>query len=208
MNWTQLEIEIVTALTCQVHVLSDSQLHRGWQTEHSKESLALSVRRLNAARLIRSLQWSVVLPVIADAPILTWKPGHSDPDTWPLSRKIRSRWNRAATRVTVHQATELAGRVFGARSGQDSRVIEQRHDLLLAEVFVLYRLRMPELARRWVGENAMPLAERGVKNPDVFLLDEQYRPRRVIESAGSYSQHQVDTFHQYCRQSELPYELW
>lgn len=208
MKWTQLEIEIMTALTCQVRVFSDSQLIRGWRTEHLTETLALSIRKLNAAQLIRSEKWSVVLPMIGNAPILTWKPEHSDPDTWPLSKQIRGRWNRETSIVTVYQATELAGRLFGARSGHESRAIEQRHDLLLAEVFVLYRLRMPELARRWVGENAMPVAERGVKNPDAFLLDEHYRPRRVIESAGSYSQHQVDTFHRYCRQSNLPYELW
>ena len=83
-----------------------------------------------------------------------------------------------------------------------------RHDLLLSEVFVLYRRRLPKLAECWVGEDAMPLAERGVKNPDAFLLDDEYQPRRVIESAGSYSQKQVDTFHDYCRQCRLPYELW
>ena len=208
MQWTQLEIEILTALTCQVRVLSEHQLLRGWRDEHSTDAIAFSVTRLNAARLLRSDNWSVVLPMIEDAPILTWKPGQPDPDTWPLSKEIRTRWNRPSSSVRVYRATELAGRAFGARTGHDTRLIEQRHDLLLAEVFVLYRLRLPALASRWVGEDAVPVAERGVKNPDAFLLDEQYRPRRVIESAGSYSQHQVDTFHEYCRQCELPYELW
>ena len=208
MSWNALEIGLMTALACKVRVLSQQQLVRGWQHQHSAETLAFSVERLNAARLIRSEKWSVVLPAIESSPVFTWKPGEAEPDTWPLSKQIRSRWNRRESVVEVFQATERAGRIFGSRSGHGIRVIERRHDLLLSEVFVLYRRRLPQLAECWVGEDAMPLAERGVKNPDAFLLDEEFQPRRVIESAGSYSQKQVDTFHEYCRQCRLPYELW
>ncbi len=208
MNWTELETEIMTALACKVRVLSEQQLVRGWEKHHSTETLAFSVGRLNAARLIRSEKWSVVLPAIGSAPLFTWKPGETEPDTWPLSKQVRSRWNRSESTVRVYQATERAGRLFGSRSGHNTRVFERRHDLLLSDVFVLYRLRLPELGQCWVGEDALPMAERGVKNPDAFLLDDEYQPRRVIESAGSYSQKQVDTFHEYCRQCRLPYELW
>ena len=208
MNWTELEIDLMTTLTCKVRVLSKQQLVRGWQPQHSTETLAFSVRRLNAARLIRTEIWTVVLPVIGSTPLFTWKPGQPKPDTWPLSKQARSRWNRAESTVEVYQATELAGRVFGSRSGHQTREIEQRHDLLLPEVFILYRCSLPQLAEFWVGEDALPMAERGVKNPDAFLMDEGFQPRRVIESAGSYSQKQMDTFHEYCRQCRLPYELW
>ncbi len=54
----------------------------------------------------------------------------------------------------------------------------------------------------------MPVAERGVKNPDAFLIDNRGEPRRVIESAGAYSQMQVESFHRHCQQAGLPYELW
>lgn len=208
MSWNALEIELMTALACKVRVISQQQLVRGWQHQHSTVTLAFSVARLNAARLIRSEKWSVVLPAIEFSPVFTWKPGDAAPDTWPLSKQIRSRWNRDESVVEVFQATERAGRLFGSRSGHAIRVIERRHDLLLSEVFVLYRHRLPQLAECWVGEDAMPFAERGVKNPDAFLLDDEHQPRRVIESAGSYSQKQVDTFHEYCRQCRLPYELW
>ncbi len=208
MNWTELEIEIMTALACKVRVLSEQQIVRGWQHQHAPETLAFSVGRLNAARLIRTETWSVVLPAVDSVPAFTWKPGQAEPDTWPLSKQFRSRWKRCESKVRVYQATELAGRIFGSRSGHNTRSFERRHDLLLSDVFVLYRLQLPKLADCWVGEDAMPMAERGVKNPDAFLLDDGYRPRRVIESAGSYSQKQVDTFHEYCRQCRLPYELW
>ena len=79
---------------------------------------------------------------------------------------------------------------------------------MLAEVFVRYRQELPSLAEFWVGEEALPKAEYGVKNPDAFLIDDELQPRRVIESAGAYSQQQVETFHEYCRLARLPYELW
>ena len=105
-------------------------------------------------------------------------------------------------------ATERAGRLFGSRSGHLVREIERSHDLLLAEVYLLYREQLPELAATWVGEDALPVAQRGVKNPDAFLFDDSHQPRRVIESAGAYSQKQVETFHRYCTDARLPYELW
>jgi hypothetical protein len=67
---------------------------------------------------------------------------------------------------------------------------------------------LPQLIDYWIGEDALPVAEYGVKNPDAFLFDEEWQPRRVIESAGSYSQKQVATFHEFCRVSRLPYEMW
>lgn len=208
MPWTNVEIEVMTALTCQVRILSQQQLARGWPIGYSTGALAVSIATLTATQLLQCRRWTVVTPHIGNAPICTWRPGEPKPDTWRLSKVIRARWNRPATKLIVYQATELAGRLFGSRSGHNIRDIEQRHDLLLAEVFVLYRLRLAELAACWVGEHALPMAERGVKNPDAFLFDKQRQPRRVIESAGSYSQSQVDTFHEYCRVCRLPYELW
>lgn len=208
MPWTKVETEIMTSLTCQIRVLSQQQLERGWQTENATNALAASIVKLTAAQLIRTEVWNVVPPQIGNVPLFTWKPGAPKPDMWRLSQTIRARWNRPSTTLTVYQATELAGRLFGSRSGHKIRVIEQRHDLLLAEVFILYRRRLSELAECWVGEEALPMAERGVKNPDAFLFDSLRQPRRVIESAGSYSQSQVETFHEYCRVSRLPYEMW
>ena len=198
----------MTALACQVRVLSESQIYQGWNTQCSNEAIRTSLTKLIAAQLVHAESWTVPPPQIGNAPLHTWKPGHLRPDTWHLSQICRSRWDRLPEKITVYQATELAGRLFGSRTGHATRVIERRHDLLLAEVFVLYRVRLPELARRWVGEDALPVAEHGVKNPDAFLMDDEYQPRRVIESAGSYSQSQVETFHEYCRVSRLPYELW
>ena len=39
-------------------------------------------------------------------------------------------------------------------------------------------------------------------------MDEDGSVRRVIESAGCYSARQVESFHDYCAECPLPYELW
>ncbi|MBI1310103.1 hypothetical protein GC176_02260 [bacterium] len=204
MSWDQTDIDVMETLCCKVRVLSEDQIVRAWGQKAIEENVAPLIH----ADMIRCEFWTVILPVIGETPSMTWKPEQPEPDAWKLSQRFRGRWDRQAVVVTAIMATERAGRLFGSRSGHPLREIERGHDLLLAEVYLLYRERLPELAAAWLGEDALPLAERGVKNPDAFLFDDSDRPRRVIESAGSYSQKQVETFHRYCKTARLPYELW
>jgi len=204
MSWDRTQIDVMETLCCRVRVLSEDQIARAWGQHVIKEYVATLIH----ADMIRCERWTVTLPVIGETPSMTWKPEQPEPDAWKLSQEFRSRWDRQPVLVTAFMATERAGRMFGSRSGHPIREIERSHDLLLAEVYLLYRERLPELAATWLGEDALPLAERGVKNPDAFLFDESDRPRRVIESAGSYSQKQVETFHRYCKTARIPYELW
>lgn len=172
------------------------------------EAVLFSLDRLIARKLARTEMWDIVLPKTDRTPLFTWRPKAPDPDTWLISKQARQRWKQPTSRVIVYQATELAGRIFGSRCGQSIREIERQHDLLLSEVYVDYFLALPSLAEAWRGEDMLPMAEKGVKNPDAFLMDGDLLPRRVIESTGAYSQQQVDAFHLYCKESRLPYELW
>ena len=204
MSWNESEIDLMQVLCCKVRVLSEEQIIRGWKTKTIRESVSTLIQ----ADMIWCERWKVVLPHIGNEPSVTWKPNQATPDGWTLSKEFRERWKREAVSITAFMATKRAGRLFGSRSGHPVREIERSHDLLLADVFLLYREQLPELATAWVGEDAMPVAQRGVKNPDAFLIDEFCKPRRVIESAGAYSQKQVETFHRYCTDARLPYELW
>lgn len=205
-TWTQFDREIVGALTCQVRVLSLDQIRRGWNQPINAVQHQLT--RLVTAKLLVVAEWNVVAPPMDRKPMFRWKPGDDSPDAWRVSLAVRGRWRRSTSRHTVFQATNLAARLFGSSAGRPSRVYERQHDLLLAEVFIRYRQELPALVPYWVGEEALPKAEYGVKNPDAFLIDDESCPRRVIESAGAYSQKQVETFHEYCRLARLPYELW
>lgn len=207
MILSEIEFHILEALTCKVRVLSRDQILRAWHESDSCQLLE-SIERLMSAKLVQMQMWEVVVPDTKRTPLFTWKPNQSEPDTWQISEKAKERWRRKRSTVFAYQATALAGRFFGARCGKLIRTTERQHDLLLSEVFVDYVRSMPELAERWYGEDVVPPAPYGVKNPDAFLFDEEFQPRRVIESAGAYSQRQVKSFHRYCRVSNLPYELW
>lgn len=205
-TWTQFDLDIVSTLTCRVRVLSLGQIQRGWR--QSEDDARRQLARLVTGKLIHAAEWIVVPPPISGTPLVVWKVGEPSPDAWRVSLAARDRWSRPVSRQTVFQATELAARLYGSTAGRPSRTYERQHDLLLAEVFVRYREELPLLAGYWLGEEALPKAEYGVKNPDAFLIDDESRPRRAIESAGAYSQQQVETFHEYCRLARLPYELW
>lgn len=204
---SEIEFDILKALTCKVRVLSKEQILRAWSEPDSRQ-LLFSVERLISLKLVKVEIWEVVVPQTKRTPLFTWKPNERDPDTWTISENARNRWRRQSKTVFAYQATQLAGRLFGSRSGKEIRTIERQHDLLLGEVYVNYLRSMPDLAERWYGEDTVPQAPYGVKNPDAFLFDDELKPRRVIESTGAYSQKQVKSFHKYCRINKLPYELW
>ena len=205
---TDVGVKIAMALACQVKVLSVQQIASIWGKDLSADSLNATLRQLVESGLLKKTEWNVVPPPIDDCPAFTWRPADVPPDGWNLSKQFRLRWKQPTQSIDVFQATKIAGRLFGSRCGSMIRTIEQQHDLLLSQVFVLYHERLPQLVPFWVGEQAMPVVERGVKNPDAFLIDNQGEPRRVIESAGAYSQKQVESFHRHCQQAGLPYELW
>lgn len=207
MNLSSTEIQILDALACRVRVLSLDQITRTWTTPGEGQVLHC-VERLISFGLVKMEIWEVVVPDTVQAPLFTWKLNAPEPDTWRISEAAKKRWHLQKSTVFAYQATELAGRLFGSRSGKKIRIIERQHDLLLGEVYVDYRRSFPELAERWYGEDFIPPAPYGVKNPDAFLLDEKLRPRRVVESAGAYSQKQVRSFHNHCQTNNLPYELW
>jgi hypothetical protein len=205
---TNIGDKIAMALACQVKVLSSQQIAASWGSDACEESLDGTLSQLVESGLVTKSEWNVVPPPIDQCPAFTWRPTDAAPDGWRLSKQFRLRWKQPTQPIEVFHATAKAGRIFGSRCGSMIRTIEQQHDLLLSQVFVLYHERLPQLVQFWVGEQAMPVAERGVKNPDAFLIDNRGEPRRLIESAGAYSQMQVESFHRHCQQAGLPYELW
>jgi len=130
------------------------------------------------------------------------------PELSQIAEVVQTRWDVPAEPTPVVAATHKAARLFGSSAGGLPPMNHRNHDLLLAGVYVRYRLVEPELADTWLGEDAVAIAERGVKNPDAFLFDDEGNVARVIESAGRYSMKQLESFHRHCEAAELPYELW
>ncbi len=208
MKLTLRDVCMVEALTRHVRMASLSQLARlGWPTA----SRNVSARRL--AELVKAgwLERFVINahpPLPVTKPLFAWSPGGEEPDARRVSRDCRDRWSLAAVPTEVFVASPLAASLLASTARRLPPQEHRDHDLRLTSVYIHYHRTAPDLAAMWIGEHVLPKAGYRIKDPDAFLRDEQGRILRVIESAGRYGPQQVESFHEHCRELELPYELW
>lgn len=208
-SWTAPLIDLIESLTCRVRVMSLDQVRRAWGDEAAVgPSIDRALRQLIDAGLVVGAVRSVAIARIGPTPVFAWRPGDSSPDSELIAAIVASRWPEAATSTPLLAATPKACRLFGAAGGGLPPASHLGHDLILAEVFTRYRSSKPSIAAAWIGENATSMAERGVKNPDAFVVDESGERVAVIESGGRYSAKQIQSFHDHCQSAALPYELW
>lgn len=208
-TWTTPIYDLMETLTCRVRLLSLAHVHRAWADQFGSSGAVIdAIQRLIGAGLIVGDVWNLPASPIGEEPLASWTPQHAAPDFLRIAEVVRDRWNQPPIPTPVIAATHKAARLFGSSSGGLPPTNHRNHDLLLAGVYVRYRKTEPELADTWLGEDAVAIAERGVKNPDAFLFDAEGNATRVIESAGRYSLEQIESFHRHCQSAELPYELW
>ncbi len=208
-TWTPAIYDLIESLTCRVRLLSLAHIHQGWAGHFGSSSATVdAIKQLVDAGLIVGDVWNLSPSPIGETPLAAWTPQHMAPDLLQLAEVVQARWNEPTQPTPVVAATHKAARLFGSSAGGLPPTNHRNHDLLLAGVYVRYRTTEPELADTWLGEDAVAIAERGVKNPDAFLFDDEGNVVRVIESAGRYSLEQLESFHRHCRFAELPYELW
>ncbi|MEM6467932.1 MAG: hypothetical protein AAF802_00075 [Planctomycetota bacterium] len=208
-TWTTPIYDLMETLTCRVRLLSLAHVHRVWADQFGSSGAVIDViQRLVEAGLIVGDVWSLPASPIGEEPLASWTPQHATPDFVRIAEVVLERWSKPPTPTPVIAATHKAARLFGSSAGGLPPTNHRNHDLLLAGVYVRYRAIEPKLADTWLGEDAVAVAERGVKNPDAFLFDGEGNVTRVIESAGRYSLDQIESFHRHCQSAELPYELW
>jgi hypothetical protein len=200
--------DLLETLTRRVRLISLVQLKELWQiSARNRRVLRRRVSRLCAARLLEVHTINVQISNPA-GPLFAWRPGDDEPDAEALARLSQMRWQSPAAPTTVCVASRLAANLFGSTSAGLPKVEHRNHDLLLAAVYICYRLRCPNEAALWVGEHAIPKAGFQIKDPDAFLIGGQGQVIRVIESAGRYRPCQIESFHEHCADEGLPYELW
>jgi hypothetical protein len=141
-------------------------------------------------------------------PVVRWSPGEPEPEFAGASYRLQSRWTEPFISVTCFMATRRAGRISGGSGGRRSRTSEQTHDIHLAGVFLHYRSCAPELVSKWSSEARILRGRdtRREKLPDAMMVDGN--SRRVIEFGGAYSREKIESFHAYCLNEDLPYEIW
>jgi hypothetical protein len=208
-TWTNRDLDIVETLTRRVTLLAIGQIVRiWWPTAGSPRVVRRRLRRLVAAGLIdcRLVNIHPILPLAG--PLVSWTPEKPEPDAEAIASSTRARWYTHCEPQEVYLATKLSANLFGSTSNRLPPLEHRDHDLLLAEVYTLYRERRPQEASLWVGEHALSKAGYRVKDPDAFLIDPTGKCCRAIESAGHYDSTRIEEFHQHCFTRNLPYELW
>ena len=209
LTLTSRDLELLDALTLRVRLLTLRQVTELWWPNGENQRCARRrLESLEAANLIEIHRVNAhpLLPV--RSPLFAWQPGDAEPDCEALEESCRERWNKPAVPMTVCVAASLAANLFGSTARGVPHRDHRNHDLRLACVYAAYRRQKPQLAAMWVGEHGLPKAGHRVKDPDAFLRHESGQVICVIESAGRYSEVQVQSFHDHCEAHELPYELW
>lgn len=147
------------------------------------------------------------------APVLTFTPGDSTPDFGPLAWQFQQRWIKAEiVPIEVAYATKKTKRERdGSVGGRLPRASELSHDVILAEVCLLYLSKHPHLAANWVPEDQLREELRGEATrgaiPDAIIRSRPDAPPELsIEVAGAYRREKLSLWHQ--SNSQRPYEIW
>lgn len=207
-TFSPIAVDLLETLTRRVPLISVAQLKALWRiSPRNRRVLRRRVRRLCVAGLleVHTINVQVLNPA---GPLFAWRSGADEPDPEMLSRRSQERWQSPAVPTTVYVASRRVANLFGSTSAGLAKLEHRSHDLLLAGVYIFYRLRRPQQAALWIGEHALPKAGFQIKDPDAFLIDGQGQVVRVIESAGRYRPCQIESFHEHCADEGLPYELW
>jgi hypothetical protein len=208
--------EILEALTRHVRVFSLCQVARTWWSDAENPTRAAE-RRLHqlAGENLLSIERAPAHPELKlEAPIACWNLNAAEPNFGAVSYELQRRWHAHPVLTACVSASRLAADRLGGYGGRPPRSIERTHDIHMAQVYLLYRLRQPELLPDWVFEEQVKVERRlaagnsnhGNKLPDVLL---RTKPKtRAIEFGGAYGKDKLIAFHRYCKEQLLPYEIW
>ena len=208
---TTRDEEIVTDLCSKVRFFSLEQIAGAWWRGKS-DGNGQAWKRLNRLSENGWLTISRVLarPILSlEKPILEWHPDHPRPIFSAVSKALKSRWKESAREVVVFLAGRQAKAIFGGQVlGVVKNLCQTTHDLHVAEVYLLYRREKPDVAKQWVGEDAIALERKSGKVPDALIRDADGSTLRAVEFGGAYAAERVEAFHLHCEQQGIPYEMW
>jgi len=209
MMLTDRDLDVIETLSCRVPFLSLKQaVHIWWPGCSPGRTAHRRLKQLVDANWLRL--YTINLPRLPASlvPLSAWSPGMKGPDPRRIAEKSQTRNRHAAIPTAILTASAASAAMMGgASSGAPAPEYRQR-GAHLAAVHVLYRQKRPNLARQWAGGGALTRSESRQRTVDVLLRDANSRQFGVIHVAGRWRPAQVERFHDDCRQSDLPYELW
>lgn len=209
-NVTDRDQEIVTTMTRYVRILTRGQIARFWFKESSNPEVA-AAKRLRVLEEI-GLLVSRVLPcrpeLVLTSPACCWSPGDSEPPLRRLARELARRWTSMAVPTALFVATRRAAQLFGGNAGREPRPSEISHDVTLSGIYLRHLETDRDAAGSWISEAGLSKLGYGKRTrlPDAMI--ERHGRRVAIELVGEYSLEKLVSFHAFCEEEELAYELW
>lgn len=210
---TQRDDEILDALTLRVRLLSLDQVTRTWWSgmTYGKKAALRRLRQLGDAGKLLVFDLPAHPEIHLAQPVCRWKPRQPAPAFDSVSYKLSSRWTEPPIRHRAVIASKATGRHYGGWGGRFPRGTERTHDLHMATVF-LVKLKCRDFSTpNWLSEEK--IRERRARKrsgklghlPDAVIA----RPKRLaVEFGGAYSPDKLRSFHAYCEEVGLPYEIW
>jgi hypothetical protein len=200
--------ELGETLTHKTRMISEPQLLTTYGC--TRRDLAAVLHRDPARRLIDRLPVLAAPLLVLERPLHVWEPGRPEPNCQAVSYLAQTRWSGAVRPTWAYFATREAADVFGGRGGLIKNPLQATHDLHVTQCFLRLRKTSPQEAQQWIGEDAIasPELRRWSRLPDALLFDSTRGPLRAIEFIGQYSPSRICSFHRFCAERQLPYEMW
>jgi hypothetical protein len=208
---SERDVDLIETLALKVRVLTVNQIARTWWCRAAQPTAAARHRlaELERAGFVVSFTAIAHPEIPLSCPVISWTPGLPAPNFGAASHRLKTRWSQPPTETRCVFVSPVTGRHFGGSGGRRPRESEETHDIHLAQVYLLLRLRDPEAAQNWVSEESVRAGRdrRDEKLPDAIV--DTPGERRVVEFGGAYAKAKLEAFHRYCCQElQLPYEVW
>ena len=139
-------------------------------------------------------------------PLLDWHPGDPTPYFPALAWLTQSRWTSPPTRNMLATATKKAKQLMGgAVGGRPIRIREATHDCHVSALYLHFREHFPELAARWVPEDAFDSDEHRDKRPDAIITG----PEPIfIEFGGAYPAARIRERWEFAQEKGCRFQLY
>ena len=208
--WTSRDLDILETLTLRIRFMNLNQIASIWWSSGHYQLIGVRrrLRKLCKAGLLSRYSIAAHPVLELSDPVCEWEPGMPAPNCASIAYRLQARWTEPSVSLHAFAASPLTANLFASYSGKLPPPLMWTHDLHMAEVYRQYRLKRPEEAVLWKGEDAFKKAEHGTKNPDAFLIATDGSVARVIDFGGRYDTERVLDFHVHCADRELEYELW
>ncbi len=197
---TPSEARLLELLTWKVRLVSEMQLRRlsGFQT-HRLLAMNYLATRTACIRL-----WQV------DSALAAWTPGMRLPNFSTIAWRLEQRRQQtAAVTQRVFWAAPRAVRLMGGSGGRVRQPTQVEHDLAVTAVLLRRSEMDPSTWDCWLGEDILrQRLARKQKIPDAVLVDAFERITLAVEYGGAYSVKRLQAFHNHCKRTKVPYEIW